>query len=101
MRLADWMRKHLPDIKDEHLYTIESHIHRIIKENNLCIKSMMKDETCRTHSKSLSSDTDTDKEEVGVEADDHESNSDNESTFNTSSGHSSKVANKKLRCVKV
>ena len=90
------MRETLPDIEDDHLYTIESHVHKIIKEKNLCIKSMMNNEKCTTHSP-------TSKNTASIEGESEiidETNSDNESTLNPS-GHSSKVANKKLKCVKV
>ena len=96
LRLADWMRDSLPDIADDHLYTIEFHIQRIVKEKNLCIKSMMKDEKCSKHSPSVIKDIA--REEKESESDDV--SSDNESTSNTSD-YSSKVLNKKLRCVKV
>lgn len=98
LRLADWMRDNLPDIDDEHLYTIESYIHEIINKNNLCLKSMMKNEACATHSSSSTSSKDTEATtESDIEVDDVPS--DSESTLNTS-GYSSKVAHKKLRCVK-
>lgn len=91
LRLADWMRETLPDIQDDHLYTIESHVHKIIKEKNLCIKSMMKNEICTTHSPSSTiKDKASDEREAEIV---DESTSDNESTSNNS-GHSSKVANK-------
>ena len=92
------MRDNLPDIEDDHLYSIETHIHRIANENNLCIKSMMKNETCKTHSPPSISNKD-----MVTEARSHEDEdvpSDSESTSNTS-GYSSKVKTKKLRCVKV
>ena len=94
------MRDNLPEIDDDHLYTIESHIHEIINENNLCLKSMMKNQTCTTHS---SSSTTTRKESESTTESDLEVEdvpSDSESTSNTS-GYSSKVKTKKLRCVKV
>ena len=98
LRLADWMRDKLPDIEDDHLYTIESHIRRIIQENNLCLKSMMQNEKCRTHS---ISDTSSDNEEkVECEDEIEDVSSDTESA-STTSKYSSKVLNKKLRCVKV
>ena len=94
------MRDNLPDIKDDHLYTIEKHIHEIINENNLCLKSMMKNQTCSTHSSSTSrKDSESNNSESDVEVDDVPS--DSESTSNPSAGHSSKVKTKKLRCVKV
>ena len=91
------MRENLTDIEDDHLYTLEFHIHRIIKERNLCIKSMMRDKSCSAHS-SASADKDVAMEEKEVESDDV--SSDNESTSITAD-FSSKVLNKKLRCVKV
>ena len=93
------MRDNLPDIDDDHLYTIESHIHEIINENNLCLKSMMKNQTCTTHSSSSMSRKDSESTtESDLEVD--EVPSDSESAPNTS-GYSSKVKPKKLRCVKV
>ena len=97
IRLADWMRETLPEVSDDHLYTIEFHIRRLIKEQNLCMKSMMRDEKCRTHQPEAAS------EDVETEQKDSESDSatsDGESTANTSD-FSSKVLKKKLRCVKV
>ena len=98
LRLADWMRDKLPDIEDEHLYTIESHIRRIIQENNLCLKSMMQNEKCKTHSISTTSSESDEKEESEHEIED--ASSDTESAPTTSK-YSSKVLNKKLRCVKL
>ena len=44
LRLADWFRLSLPDVLDEHLFTLESHIRHVIKERKLCVKSMMREE---------------------------------------------------------
>jgi len=98
LRLADWMREKLPDIEDDHLYTIESHIRRIISENNLCLKSMMQNERCRKHSTSDTTSDNSEKDEGENETED--TSSDTESS-STTSKYSSKVTNKKLRCVKV
>jgi len=98
LRLADWMRDKLPDIEDDHLYTIETHIYRIINEKNLCLKSMMQDENCKTHSIPNSSGHNKDKDERELETEDI--SSDSESTPSTSK-YSSNVLSKKLRCVKL
>ena len=98
LRLADWMREKLPDIEDDHLYTIESHIRRIISENNLCLQSMMQNERCRKHSTSDTTSDNSEKDEGENETED--ASSDIESS-STTSKYSSKVTNKKLRCVKV
>ena len=97
LRLADWMRETLPKVKDDHLYTIELHIRHIIKERNLCLKSMMNDENCNTHKVApIKEDAETKNSDTESDS----ATSDSESTT-SNTDFSSKVLNKKLRCVKV
>ncbi len=43
LRLAEWVRLALPDVHDEHLFTLEMHVRAKIKEKNLCTKAMMRE----------------------------------------------------------
>ncbi|RXG56030.1 hypothetical protein Avbf_05360 [Armadillidium vulgare] len=41
VRLADFMREKIPEEYDEHLSTLETLVRNRIKENNMCLKSLM------------------------------------------------------------
>lgn len=43
LRLADFMREKVPEGYDEHLATLEALVRLRVKENNLCLKSLMGD----------------------------------------------------------
>uniref|UniRef100_A0A2P2I4M7 glutathione-specific gamma-glutamylcyclotransferase n=1 Tax=Hirondellea gigas TaxID=1518452 RepID=A0A2P2I4M7_9CRUS len=48
LRLAEFMREYIPEGYDEHLLTLETLVRNRVKENNLCLKSMMGEGPCRT-----------------------------------------------------
>ncbi|XP_015514621.1 glutathione-specific gamma-glutamylcyclotransferase 1 [Neodiprion lecontei] len=41
LRLADFMHQYLPDAQDEHLFTLEMLVRARIKEEKLCLKTLM------------------------------------------------------------
>ena len=41
LRLAEWVHQELPDVQDEHLFSIEQEIRLRIKERNLSLKFLM------------------------------------------------------------
>jgi len=41
LRLADWVHETLPDVQDDHLFDIETHVRLKVKERNLCMKTLM------------------------------------------------------------
>jgi len=41
LRLADWVHETLPEVRDDHLFDIETHVRLKVKERNLCLKSLM------------------------------------------------------------
>jgi len=41
LRLADWFHKQLPDVHDDHLFGIEVHVRLKIKEQGLCMQTLM------------------------------------------------------------
>lgn len=41
VRLANFMREHFPNECDNHLYTLENEIMTIVKEKNMCMKTIM------------------------------------------------------------
>ena len=43
LRLAEWLHTTLPSIHDDHLFSIEDHVRRKVKERNLCLKTLMGD----------------------------------------------------------
>jgi len=43
LKLAEWIRKCLPDVIDDHLYSIETAVRTKIDQRNLCLTSLMGD----------------------------------------------------------
>ncbi|XP_012284752.1 putative glutathione-specific gamma-glutamylcyclotransferase 2 isoform X2 [Orussus abietinus] len=41
LRLADFMRRYLPEAHDEHLFSLEVMVRSLIKERNLCLRTLM------------------------------------------------------------
>merc|ERR1712173_256637 len=41
LRLADWFHQMLPNVYDDHLFSIETQLRIKIKERNLCMKTLM------------------------------------------------------------
>lgn len=40
-RLADFMRRYLPEAHDEHLFTLELLVRSRVKKKNMCLKTLM------------------------------------------------------------
>ena len=43
LKLAEWIREKLPDVKDDHLFDIEKAVRTKIDQHNLCLTSLMGD----------------------------------------------------------
>jgi len=41
LRLAEWVHETVPEVRDDHLFDIETHVRIKIKEKNMCMKSLM------------------------------------------------------------
>ena len=85
LKLAIWMRHFLPEVVDDHLYTLEFHIRTLVRQNDFDLKSLMGEEL------------------VLAEVEEPAGNRDESrgKTRRSSGEFSSKVSEEKLRCVKV
>lgn len=45
LRLASYVRDHIPEAEDNHLFTLEFLVRTRIKENNMCLKNLMGEES--------------------------------------------------------
>lgn len=43
LKLAEWIRINLPDVRDDHLFDIEKDVRKKIQDNGLCLTSLMGD----------------------------------------------------------
>ena len=43
LKLAEWIRKNLPDVVDDHLFDIEKAVRKKIEDFGLCLTSLMGD----------------------------------------------------------
>jgi len=100
LRLADWFRQKLPEVQDEHLFTLDAMIRTLIRERGLCLKSMMKEECHEEHEPY--SDGESDEEErANSENDDDAEEEERQKRGRKSGGYASNVGRKALRCCKV
>jgi len=93
LKIAIWMRHFLPEVRDDHLYTLEHHIRSLIDQEGLELKSLMGQELAFAQEDTANDDHDDDLED--------ESNAKPSKSRRTSGEFSSQVANEDLRCVKV
>ncbi|KAL7634230.1 UNVERIFIED_CONTAM: hypothetical protein RMT77_015560 [Armadillidium vulgare] len=102
VRLADFMREKIPEEYDEHLSTLETLVRNRIKENNMCLKSLMGEgpPSLTSHENGAEGGA------VAVVAEDNNNNNNNnnnnpqEERRNTFS-YSTQVPKKTLRCLNV
>ena len=56
LKLAEWLHKEVPDAWDDHLFSIEVEVRRMVEERGLCLTTLMgerREESVVTTSKSL------------------------------------------------
>ena len=56
LKLAEWLHKAVPDAWDEHLFSIEMEVRRMVEERGLCLTTLMgerTEESVRATSKGL------------------------------------------------
>ena len=41
LKLAEWLHKEAPDAWDDHLFSIEVEVRRMVKERGLCLTTLM------------------------------------------------------------
>lgn len=88
IRLAEWIRDQMPEVQDEHLFTLEKLIRVKVKQKKLCMGVLMKKE-CQKCSGSI--------EVNPVVAQNERSHDVRTSSFE----FSKRIANSDLRCVKM
>jgi len=103
LKIALWMRHHLPEVGDDHLYLLEHHIRAIVDREGHDLKAMMGRELA--FAAAVESDDDSEVSASSEEDDDHDVGDADESrkskSRRSSGDFSSNVAPDDLRCVKV
>ena len=104
LRLAEWFRATLPEQADDHLFTLEKHVRREIKERNMCLATLMAGKckgTCTTtreqHAIPAAAAAAVESEEESMsEGEDAGGNN-----ASRNKAFAARVGRKALRCVKV
>lgn len=92
LRLAEFMHRYMPEAHDEHLFTLEILVRSRIKEENLCLVTLM-------GNREFVIDLEENAELVGIHAEDHAEA--NERRRENSSQFSSRIPSKTMRCLKM
>ena len=120
LRLAEWIRDTMPDVEDDHLFSLEAHIRQKVVKDKLCLNSLMggddlakkaeleRRESEASMSESESSDEEQEEteeeEEAGAEVAQAAGN-DGAAATATASGHTAgytkECCRKCLKCLKV
>ena len=103
LRLAEWFRATLPEQADDHLFTLEKHVRREIKERNMCLATLMAGKckgTCTTtreqqHAIPAAAAVESEEESMSEGEDAGGNNASRNKAF------AARVGRKALRCVKV
>ncbi|CAK9814919.1 Glutathione-specific gamma-glutamylcyclotransferase 1 [Anthophora plagiata] len=94
LRLAEFMHRYLPEAHDEHLFTLEILVRSWIKENNMCLTTLMGDR-----------DFDIDLEDNEIDVRDEDDDLVNNNVANNFRDNSfqfiSQVPGRALRCLKI
>lgn len=56
LRLAEWMRQVMPEVDDQHLFTLEKHVRSKIRQRRLCLSAMMRRQCSRQCSRQASAE---------------------------------------------
>ncbi len=88
LKLAEWIREVLPEVEDDHLFSIEKFIRAKVIERGLCLPSLMGDEDHELEDVAFAEDS-SDEDAEGAER-----KKSKKSAFSTQVGH------KCMRCVK-
>ena len=95
LKTAEWMKKNIPGIQDDHLFSIEKHVRRKIAEYKFNLRHLMGEPEEESEAES--------DEEVSDASEDDDEESDDSSGGSGKQGSrfSSHVCDKCLRCVKM
>jgi len=100
LKIAMWMRHHLPEVRDDHLYLLERHIREIVDREGHDLKAMMGQELAFAEDMDdmeEMSDSDSDSDEASPNNDESKKSK----SRRTSGDFSSNISPDDLRCVKV
>lgn len=96
LKLAEWIRKNLPEVNDDHLFNIETAVRAKIDQRNLCLTSLMGD----THQNQEGLQAQAVEQEAAV-AESVENGNGNCDEKSSSCVFSTQLRPKCLRCTKV